>query len=397
MPTLERDLLAVPQDLSTGRVDIASGVARMSGALWASRWRDTGASQDAAVVIMHATSNFMGHYALEPLAARGVAAVGMATRYAGNDSTLIVEHCLLDIGAVIRYLKDDLGYAKVLLVGNSGGGSLAALYQSQAERPTITRTPAGDPVDLAAAKLPPADSLSLAMAHPGRARVFTDSLDASIRDETDPFDRDPELDMFRGEHGPPYSAEFVTRYRAAQQARNRRITAWVHETLARLAEDPDGPDDLPFVVHGTAADPRFLDLALDPSDRTVNTIVGAPRKANFLPARLGHYSSLRSWLSQWSIDLSRSDAIAELPHVSVPVQVIYGTADNAVFPSHAEAMYAAIAHDRRELVTLRGADHYFRDRPDLRDEMCDHLARWATDSCRPATHPGPQSMSARDS
>lgn len=225
--------------------------------------------------------------------------------------------------------------------------------------------------------LPPIDGLSMAMAHPGRARVYTDSLDASITDERDPFDRDPALDMFRAENGPPYSAEFHERYRAAQEARNRRITAWVREQLARLARDPDGPDDLPFVVHGTAADLRFLDLAIDPSDRVPNTILGDPRKTNFLPARLGHYSSLRSWLSQWSIDDSRSDAIAELPNVTVPVQVIYGTADNAVFPSHARAMYGAIAHDRRELITLHGADHYFRSRPDLRDEMCDHLARWA--------------------
>jgi hypothetical protein len=85
--------------------------------------------------------------------------------------------------AVIHHLKERLGYGRVLLVGNSGGGSLAALYQSQAESPTITSTPAGDPIDLTEAALTPADSLSLAMAHPGRARVFTDCLDASIRDE----------------------------------------------------------------------------------------------------------------------------------------------------------------------------------------------------------------------
>jgi pimeloyl-ACP methyl ester carboxylesterase len=375
--TLERDLLAIPQDFSSGRIDIASGVARMSATLWATRWREISAKSGTAAVIVHPTSNFMGHYALPLLAERGIDAVGMSTRYAGNDSALIVENCLLDIGAVVRYLRETLGYARVLLVGNSGGGSLAALYQSQAERPTVTSTPAGDPPDLTSTRLPAVDALSMAMAHPGRARVYTDSLDASIRDEHDPFDRDPELDMFLAENGPPYSTGFQARYRAAQEARSRRITAWVREQLARLGKDPEGPDDLPFVVHGTAADLRFLDLSIDPSDRVPNTILGDPRTTNYLPARLGHYSSLRSWLSQWSIDDSRSDAVAELPNVTVPVQVIFGTADNAVFPSHAHAIYSAIRHARRELITLRGADHYFRDRPDLRDEMCDHLARWA--------------------
>ncbi|MGV9868814.1 alpha/beta hydrolase [Rhodococcus koreensis] len=372
-----RDLLAVPQDFTTGRIDIASGVARLSATLWATRWRDPDADPDTAVIIVHPTSNFMGHYALKLLAERGVAAIGMATRYVGNDSTLITENCLLDIGAVVRHTREVLGYRRVLLVGNSGGGSLTALYQSQAEHPTITSTPAGDPPDLTVNRLPQLDAITLAMAHPGRARVYTDSLDPSIRNENDPFDRDPELDMFRKENGPPYSPDFLTRYRAAQEDRNRRITAWVRVQLARLAEDPNGPDDIPFVVHGTAADPRFLDLTLDPSDRVSNTILGDPWKTNFLPARLGHYSSLRSWLSQWSIDDSHSDAVKHLPRVSVPVQVIFGTADNAVFPSHAEAMYAAITSERKELITLKGADHYFRTTPDLRDEMCDHIARWA--------------------
>lgn len=382
--TVERDLLAIPQDFTTGRLDIASGVARLSATLWATRWRNVDDEPDVAVVIVHPTSNFMGHYALEGLAKSGVAAIGMGTRYVGNDSALIVENCLLDIAAVIRYLKQDLGYARVLLVGNSGGGSLAALYQSQSENPTITSTPAGDPPNLTTADLPQVDGLCLAMAHPGRARVYTDCLDASILNEYDPFDRDPELDIFRKENGPPFSQEFVSRYRAAQETRNRRITAWVRDTLETLSKDPEGPDDMPFVVHGTAADPRFLDLSLDPSDRVPSTILGNPRKANFLPARLGHYTSLRSWLSQWSIDDSRSDAVAELPHVTVPVQIIYGTADNAVFPSHAKAMHGAIAHERKELVELAGADHYFRDRADLKEEMIQHIVRWAM-SLEPVT------------
>ena len=69
------------------------------------------------------------------------------TRYIGNDSTLLMENCVLDIGAAIGFLRER-GYEKVILVGNSGGGGLTAFYQSQAESPTITQTPAGDPPDL---------------------------------------------------------------------------------------------------------------------------------------------------------------------------------------------------------------------------------------------------------
>jgi len=76
---------------SSGRVDIYSGVVRAHGKLWATIVRPQGDQREPAVVLIHPTSNFMGHYAQEPLARRGVAAVGMATRYMGNDTALIME------------------------------------------------------------------------------------------------------------------------------------------------------------------------------------------------------------------------------------------------------------------------------------------------------------------
>jgi pimeloyl-ACP methyl ester carboxylesterase len=324
----------------------------------------------------------MGHYALKPLAEMGVAAVGFATRYVGNDSALLMENCVLDIGAAVRHLRG-MGFEKVVLVGNSGGGGLASLYQSQGESPTLVATPAGDPPDLTQADLPPVDGVILAMAHPGRALVYTEWLDPAIRHEHQPFDRDPDLDLFAPGNGPPYSDDFLARYRAAQVERNRRITRWVRSELAGLAEraasDPVGRpalEDLPFLVHGTAADPRFLDLAVDPSDRAAGTLWGPAWTANYGPATLGHYTSLRSWLSQWSYDDSQSNALRHLPRVSVPVQVIYGTADAAAFPSHAVSMYEAVGHAKKELIALEGAHHYFLDQPQLVATMCRHMLRW---------------------
>ncbi|MEV0163881.1 hypothetical protein B0I32_11740 [Nonomuraea fuscirosea] len=380
---LSRELLPIPMSQG-GRLDINSGVARMSGKIWATLWKDDRRQPTTAVLIVHPASNFIGHYALEELASRGVAAVGLATRYVGNDSALIMENCVLDVGAAIRRLRE-LGYERVVLVGNSGGGGLAALYQEQAEHPTITHTPAGDPVDLTGAGLIPADKIVMAMAHPGRAVVYTEGLDAAITDERRPFDRDRSLDMFDPANGPAYGEEFVERYRDAQIERNRRITGWAAEQIEALREhtreSPAGlkeaPDDLPFVVHGTAADPRFLDLALDPSDRKAGTLWGSPWVANFQPASLGHLTSLRSWLSQWSYDRSRANAYLALPHVQAPVMVVHGSADCAAFPSHARTMYEAVAHDRRELVEIKGADHYFQGRPDLAQTMCEHIAEWS--------------------
>jgi alpha-beta hydrolase superfamily lysophospholipase len=291
-----------------------------------------------------------------------------------------MENCVLDVAAVVRYLKDVEGYRRVVLVGNSGGGGLVALYQSQATKPTITATPAGDPPDLTQADLPPADGLIMLMAHPGRASTYTEWLDPAITDENDPYQRDASLDLFNPENGPPYSADFLDRYRAAQLARNRRITAWVRERLA-YADKNDKPEfaDMPFAINGTCADPRFVDLTIDPSDRPAGTLWGEVPVANNIPATLGHYSSYRSWLSQWSIDDSECNAVRHLPSVSVPVLVVYGTADSAALPHHAQEAYDAAPEGRRKLVALPGATHYFAGQPEHLEHAMDEIAAWLAD------------------
>jgi hypothetical protein len=367
------ELLGIPM-IASASIDVYSGVSRIAGKVWGSLHRAPGGSK-TVVAVVHPSSNFLGHYLLPHLAERGIDAVGLNTRYIGNDSTLLMENCVLDIGSAVRFLRER-GYEKIVLGGNSGGGGLTALYQSQAESPTITSTPAGDPPDLTKADLPPADGLLQLMAHPGRAIVYTEWLDPAIVDEHDPLRRDPELDLFDPRNGPPFSAEFLQRYREAQLARNRRITAWVRDQLAALAKDPDGVQDLPFVVHGTTADPRFVDVTIDPSDRVAGTMWGPAKQANMIPAGLGHHTSLRSWLSQWSIDDSNCDGPYHLGRTSVPTMVMYGTADQVCFPAHARAIYDAVPHDRKELVAVEGGSHYLQGQPELVAWVADRVVTW---------------------
>lgn len=372
MTASDPQLLAIPM-VKSDRVDVYSGVARHSGMLWASLHSPT-TSSDTVVVVAHPSSNFLGHYFLPVLASLGVNAVGFNTRYIGNDSALIMENCVLDLGACVKHLRS-MGFKHIILIGNSGGGGLVSLYQSQAERPSIVATPAGDPPDLTKAGLEPADAVVEFMAHPGRAIVYTNWLDPAILDESEPFDRNSELDMFNDSNGPPYSRDFLHRYRIAQRERNIRITTWVEAQLRKLT-DGELADDLPFVVHGTCADPRFLDLSLEPSAREAGSLWGEPRLANFLPTSLGHYSSLRSWLSQWGIETSNGDGPRHLSEVSVPVLVMYGTADNSCFPSDAFQLYEAVKHERKELIALEGANHYFESRRDLLEEAGRLLIQW---------------------
>ena len=374
---LERNLLEIPVPPS-GRIDVYSGVARLSGAIWASEVRVRGHQPETAFVFIHPTANFLGHYALPTLASLGVAAIGMTTRYIGNDSNLNVENCLLDIGATVRYLREH-GYRRVVLVGNSGGGTVVPYYQAQAEHPSVTTPPGGGP-DLTTAGLLPADALVLFMAHPSRARLSMEWLDPAIVDESAPFTRDADLDAFNPRNGPPFSGEFIARYRAAQLARNRRITAWAQEQLAVLTGGghwPPGLDDLAFVVHGTSADLRFLDSAIDASDRTTgSTLWGAPEVANYLPAGVSRYTTLHSWINQWSVDQTLGNALRWLPTVEAPVLVLGGSADSGSPPAIFGQLHDAVEIAQKKQIVLDGATHYFEGQPDKLLQACEAIAAW---------------------
>ncbi|KAB7742148.1 alpha/beta fold hydrolase [Parvibaculum sedimenti] len=313
------------------------------------------------------------------LAAAGRHVIYCNPRYRGNDTALIMEKCVLDLGACIADLKKRFGYEKVVLGGWSGGGSLSLFYQDQAEHPTITETPAGDPVDIRGARLQPADAVLLLAAHISRSVTMTEWLDPSILDEDKPFERDRELNIYdpQNPNQPPYSDAFVRRFREAQIARNRRITARVKATLADLKAKGDPDAERPFCVYGTMCDVRWTDPMQDPSDRRPGTCyLGEPKIANDGPVGLGRFTTLRSWLSQWSYDESRANGIVNAGHISVPVFVINNTADLACTPSHAQRLYDAVASKDKSIVQIEGADHYYIEKPELLPKAVAAVSAW---------------------
>ena len=311
------------------------------------------------------------------VAASGLHVLCAGSRYPKNDSGLIMEKVALDMGAWVQDARRR-GYGKVILVGWSGGGALSLFYQAQAESPSVRTTPAGDPVDLVSAGLSPADGIIFIAAHLSRAETLTEWLDPSVIDEADPDRRDPELDIYAPDcpFQPPYSADFIARFRAAQIARNRRITAWCEAQLARLR----APEvERCFVVHRTMCDVRWFDKAIDPNGRPLGACyLGDPRTANVSPAGLARYTSLRSWLSQWSYDRCQAKGPANAARIHrTPVLQIENGADDAVPASHNPTIRAALATPDKEHVRIEGASHYYKGQPEHMAQCLAALRDWS--------------------
>jgi len=276
---------------------------------------------DTVVIFMHPTGGGMYLPIVGGMAMAGHHVIWANSRYRGADFALIMEKVAADLGATVADARDRLGYDKVVLAGWSGGGSLSTWYQSLAEAGNgISDTAAGDPYEVAASGLPAADALLVMAAHISRHGTLTEWMDASIHDESAPHVRDVELNIYdpANPNQPTYSSDFLETYRAAQVTRNRRITADVRQRLEDLRVAGRENEEFAFTVHGTMADPRWLDPTVDPSDRQPNwCYLGDPRIVND------------------------------------------GPADDACPPSHTHRIFDAIGHDRKRLHEVQGATHYY--------------------------------------
>jgi pimeloyl-ACP methyl ester carboxylesterase len=332
---------------------------------------DEGCDKRVAFILCHPAGNFANHYLLPHLQRHGAAALGMTTRYINNELELTMERCVQDLGRGVDFLRDQ-GYEKIILIGNSGGGSLSCLYQAEAETPTISSFPDGEPFNVGV--LSKADAIVLLAPHPGRAQALTEWLDPAIIDERNPHLRDPKLDLFA--HRPiPFDREWVRAFRAAQLTRNQRISQAALATIAALRSRPEGPSDQIFVVHGTGADPRFIDLTLDPNGRKARS-VELTRRLNEAHLSMGRLGTMRTWLSQWSVEHSRANGPDCLARTTAPVLCIEFEKDEIVFPSYLRR-YIEARTDSITTEVMPGATHFMIGLPEQQDQLARRLVIWA--------------------
>jgi pimeloyl-ACP methyl ester carboxylesterase len=341
------------------------------------RFLPAGRPSGTLLIYMHPASTLQLLPVPRAMAAAGLHVLCAGSRYARNDTPLIMENVLRDYAAYVRHAKEVWGYERVVVAGWSGGGSLSAFYQSEAEQPRLTETAAGDPIELTG--LIPGDAFIFHAAHLSRADVLADFIDPSVLDENDPAHRDPELDLYdpRNPYRPPYPADYLAYFRAAQLTRIRRRTALVKELLNDLRSGRTRELERGLLTHRTLAEPRFLDGTIDPNDRRIGwCFLGEPEASNSSPAGIARFSTLRAWLSQWSIDDSRARALHNAPRITVPLLAIENTADDAVPQPQTQMFHDAAGSRDKTLLVIKGANHYYAGQPEELAEMVRETIAW---------------------
>src|ERR1700733_3722024 len=104
-------------------------------------------NERTVVCLMHPRADMTRHYLIPHLVENGYAFFAQESRWPGTDIATIHEVLLADVAASMIHLRERK-FENVVLLGNSGAGSLYCLYQAQAstEPPhRLTDTAAGDP------------------------------------------------------------------------------------------------------------------------------------------------------------------------------------------------------------------------------------------------------------
>ncbi len=342
-----------------------------------------GGTARGVVCIMHPREFMACHYLIPDILAAGHAAWSQSPRSVGVDLRLEHEIALIDVATGLRFLTEQAGMERIVLLGNSGGASLYAFYVEQAglaAEQRIARTPGGRPTGLAELVMPIPHGMVLVAPHPGQGLLLLGCIDPSVTDETDPLSVDPALDPLDPANGyrpapepSRYAADFVERYRAAQRARVARLDAIARDLIAerldarkRARETDDivlrrrGAHSAVMTVWRTDADLRCFDPSLDPSDRKYGTLWGRdPFQSNYGAVGFARFCTPEAWLSTWSGLASNASLLRTAPFIRVPTLLVEYTGDVSTFPTTLRDIFAAIGTMQKRHLHICG-DHHGR-------------------------------------
>src|SRR5829696_4315177 len=354
--------------------------ALVRGILWTP---PAGRPWKTAVILAHPRGDFSVHYACPLLAAAGYAVLGFSTRYLNNDIDCLHESCIVDVQTAHDEMRRR-GAEAVVLLGNSGGGSLMAMAQAQ---------------------LGIGDGWIGIAAHPGEGVFMLQVIDPSVADENDPFSTVPELDMYNPDNGwrpwpepCSYDPAWVTRYRQAQVERVARIDAIAKASIDDAADAGGrlrGVDKTEqtaqwrelrrravftkyMTIYRTLADPAYLDLSIEPDERPMGSLFAFPDPldANYGRGGLARTMTARGWLSTWSGLSSHAKLADTMPGVGVPTLLVHPTADTEIRVWQAKEIIDGAGAADTTLVEMKRAPHYLEGyRPEAMAIVAEWLAK----------------------
>lgn len=359
------------------------------------------------ILVIHPRGDYTRFYGAPGLAARGYGVLCQCTRYINNDTDAQHERMLLDIAAGMRHLRSR-GSQDILILGNSGGGSLTTFYQSQAQLAgdaRLTHTPGGDRVPLAGEDMPLATGQIHVAVHIGEGDFTLKTVDPAVIDEEDPTMTDPEIDMYNPANGKrpypessTYDRGWLERYRAAQAERCRRLDAraraWLADRFVGQEAKPE-PGSVEaynlertrrstryMVIYRTLANPFYTDMSIDPSDREVGSSFAQgidPLVGNYGMSGLARTMTPRGWLSTWSPNGTNASMLRSLPAIDIPSLFVNASGDTEVGPGEFHEITEASRAADKTVRTIRG-NHYLRplaegDR-DPREELDEIMGEW---------------------
>ncbi|MSO20184.1 MAG: hypothetical protein EXQ56_06905 [Acidobacteria bacterium] len=355
---------------------------------------DSGPAPHVGVILIHRTSNFLGHLGTKELAKRGFLVLGMNPRSDNNEAAVDWEEIPLDIKEGVEFLKKQPGITKIVLFGHSGGGSSMSFYQAVAEKGPSYCQGANKLLECGnnLAGLPKADGMIFVDAHPSNPANAVRSLNPAMLDEKDPARINPDLDPFNPRNGyrpdgsASYSEAFRNKYFKAQSDRMNRLIATALERRKQMKAGKDiYPDDDAFlVVRGIGARLMEMDSSIHhatvkpqkllKNDGTISTqIVESVRKptkgmresngtfqggTRLLTIRsfLGA-NAVRSTDAMDGIDWCSSNNSVPCAVRQISVPVLITTMGGHYFIRDNEIHYEMAASKDKDFVIIEGATH----------------------------------------
>jgi hypothetical protein len=228
-----------------------------------------------AFIVVHRTGNNLSHTATDEMPRRGFSILGVSTRFINNEADVNWELIALDMRAAVRFLRNQPGITKVVLIGPSGGGPTTSYYQAVAENGPAYCQGLGKLTQCSSSQLSgflptdKADGIVFLDAHPGNPVNALRSLNAAVRREgkpnsplnekLDPFNPANGFNPNDPANGKPngdsiYSDQFVQRYTDEQA---KRMNDLIDQALQMRADIEAGKSlptgDDAFIVYRDSA------------------------------------------------------------------------------------------------------------------------------------------------